>query len=160
MSLPRGHVLRCSKRSTCRRAKCTGRPANRGVTPTSSRQLVVLLVSECSTSYGSRNFYQLRNKMAARRRNSTSIGITTRQGPARPIKRCVSLRKQIVKIPLRARINRDLKTAPFDASEEVFESGAHIYHEQCAVCHGTPGHDSPFTRRIVRPGYHSGCVTA
>src|ERR1700677_516732 len=39
------------------------------------------LVSECSTSYGSRNFYQLWNKMAARRRNSTSIGRTTGSQP-------------------------------------------------------------------------------
>lgn len=59
--------------------------------------------------------------------------------------------KQIVKIPLRARINRELKTAPFAASEDVLESGAHIYHQQCAICHGTPGYDSAFARRMYPP---------
>lgn len=28
---------------------------------------------------------------------------------------------------------------PFGISEDVFESGARIYHGQCASCHGTPG---------------------
>ena len=49
--------------------------------------------------------------------------------------------KQIVKLPLNARIDREVKTPPFGTSEDVFESGAHIYQAQCASCHGTPGHD-------------------
>ena len=49
--------------------------------------------------------------------------------------------KQIVKLPLNARIERETKTAPFGISEDVFESGAHVYRAQCASCHGTPGHD-------------------
>src|ERR1700678_3852289 len=47
--------------------------------------------------------------------------------------------KEIVKLPLGARIDRETKTAPFGISEDVFESGAHIYRAQCASCHGTPG---------------------
>jgi mono/diheme cytochrome c family protein len=62
--------------------------------------------------------------------------------------RAFPFERQIVKIPLRARISRDLKHAPFDTSEAVFESGAHIYHEQCAVCHGVPDHDSPYAKRM------------
>ena len=49
--------------------------------------------------------------------------------------------KQIVKLPLNARIDREAKTAPFGTGEDVFEAGAHVYQAQCASCHGTPGHD-------------------
>ncbi|HZY74064.1 MAG TPA: cytochrome c [Edaphobacter sp.] len=49
--------------------------------------------------------------------------------------------KQIVSLPLHARIDREVKTPPFGISEDVFESGARVYRDQCAGCHGTPGHD-------------------
>lgn len=49
--------------------------------------------------------------------------------------------KQIVQVPLNARIDREVKTPPFGTSEEVFESGAHVYRAECASCHGVPGHD-------------------
>jgi thiosulfate dehydrogenase len=52
----------------------------------------------------------------------------------------------IVKVPLNARIDREMKTAPFGTSEDVFESGAHVYKTECASCHGTPGHDVPYAR--------------
>ena len=52
--------------------------------------------------------------------------------------------KEIVHLPLDARIDRETKTAPFGISEDVFESGAHVYRNQCASCHGTPGHDVPY----------------
>ncbi|MDQ2835406.1 MAG: cytochrome c [Acidobacteriota bacterium] len=54
--------------------------------------------------------------------------------------------KQIVHLPLNARIDRDMKTAPFGISEDVFEAGAHVYRAQCASCHGTPGRDVPYAR--------------
>ena len=53
---------------------------------------------------------------------------------------------QIVKVPLGARIARELEKPPFGSSEDAFESGAKIYVTSCASCHGTPGHDSPFAR--------------
>jgi mono/diheme cytochrome c family protein len=56
--------------------------------------------------------------------------------------------KQIVKLPLNARIDREVKTAGFGISEDVFESGAHVYREQCASCHGTPGHDVAFAKHM------------
>ena len=56
--------------------------------------------------------------------------------------------KQVVKLPLGARIDRETKTAPFGTSEDVFESGAHIYRAQCADCHGIPGHDVPFAKHM------------
>jgi thiosulfate dehydrogenase len=65
--------------------------------------------------------------------------------------RALPFEKQIVKIPLRARIGRDLKRAPFGTSEAVFESGAQIYHGQCAVCHGAPDRDSPYAKRMYPP---------
>ncbi|WP_433974065.1 c-type cytochrome [Tunturiibacter lichenicola] len=56
--------------------------------------------------------------------------------------------KQIVSLPLGARIERESKTAPFGISEDVFESGAHVYRAQCASCHGTPGHDAGFAKHM------------
>jgi thiosulfate dehydrogenase len=54
--------------------------------------------------------------------------------------------KEIVRLPLNARIDRESKAAPFGTSEDVFEGGAHIYKAQCASCHGTPGHDVGYAR--------------
>ncbi|WP_255550704.1 cytochrome c [Granulicella sp. dw_53] len=54
----------------------------------------------------------------------------------------------MVKIPLRARIGRQMQPPPFLAGEDVFESGAQIYREQCYFCHGTPGHDSEYAKRM------------
>ena len=58
------------------------------------------------------------------------------------------MEKQIVSLPLNARIERESKTAPFGISEDVFESGAHVYRAQCASCHGTPGHDAGFAKHM------------
>lgn len=49
--------------------------------------------------------------------------------------------KQIVKVPMSARMKNEEKTPPFGTGEDVFESGARIYRADCASCHGTPGHD-------------------
>lgn len=54
--------------------------------------------------------------------------------------------KNIVSLPLNARIDHDMKTAPFGTSEDVFEAGAHVYKNECASCHGTPGHDVAFAK--------------
>jgi thiosulfate dehydrogenase len=56
--------------------------------------------------------------------------------------------KEIVKLPLGARIDRETKHAPFGTSEDVFESGAHIYRAQCASCHGAPGHDVSYAKHM------------
>lgn len=52
----------------------------------------------------------------------------------------------IVSVPLKARIDRQMKPPPFGTSEDVFEGGAKIYRAQCAACHGTPGHDISFAK--------------
>lgn len=56
--------------------------------------------------------------------------------------------KQVVRLPMNARIEREMKTAPFGTSEDVFESGAHVYVTQCASCHGTPGHDVEYAKHM------------
>ena len=54
------------------------------------------------------------------------------------------LEKAIVRIPLHARIDAEMPAnAPIEANETNFASGATIYREQCAVCHGT--YDQPST---------------
>ena len=59
--------------------------------------------------------------------------------------------KSIVSVPLNARIDREMKTAPFGISEDVYEGGARVYRADCAACHGTPGHDVPFAKYMY-PG--------
>jgi mono/diheme cytochrome c family protein len=54
--------------------------------------------------------------------------------------------RQIVRMPMMARIGSEIKTPPFGTSEDVFEGGAHVYEQQCASCHGTPGHDVEHAR--------------
>jgi mono/diheme cytochrome c family protein len=63
------------------------------------------------------------------------------------------MEKQIVRVPLKARIELEKKDAPFGTSEDVFEGGAKVYKAQCAGCHGSPGHDVPFAKamRWARP---------
>ena len=54
--------------------------------------------------------------------------------------------KEIVTVPLKARIASQMKTAPFGTSEDVYESGAKVYRAQCAACHGTPGKDVGYAK--------------
>jgi thiosulfate dehydrogenase len=52
----------------------------------------------------------------------------------------------IVKLPLHARIDSEMQQPPFTISEDVYETGAQIYKQQCAACHGSPGHDVDFAK--------------
>ena len=50
--------------------------------------------------------------------------------------------KLITGIALDARVNKEApKSSPIPASDEVYAAGAHIYRNNCAVCHGLPGRD-------------------
>lgn len=51
--------------------------------------------------------------------------------------------KLVTSVPLEARIDRELvKTPPIQPNEDTFVAGAHIYADQCAVCHGLHGKPS------------------
>jgi thiosulfate dehydrogenase len=50
----------------------------------------------------------------------------------------------IVRVPLKARIARQIQQPPFGIDEDVYEGGATIYRAECAACHGTPGRDVAF----------------
>jgi mono/diheme cytochrome c family protein len=57
--------------------------------------------------------------------------------------------KQIVHIPLMARIHRQMvHTPPIQATEANFMAGAHIYVEKCAFCHGFYGKPSTIGRNM------------
>jgi thiosulfate dehydrogenase len=58
------------------------------------------------------------------------------------------LEKQIVRVPMNARIDREKKMAPFGTSEDVFEGGAKVYKAQCAACHGIPGKDVGYAKHM------------
>jgi mono/diheme cytochrome c family protein len=50
--------------------------------------------------------------------------------------------KLITGIALNARVNKEApKLSLIPASDDVYEAGARIYRNQCAVCHGLPGRD-------------------
>ncbi len=52
--------------------------------------------------------------------------------------------KQIVAIPLNARIHRELvKTPPIQADGDNLVAGADLYNDHCAGCHGLYGKPSP-----------------
>lgn len=49
----------------------------------------------------------------------------------------------VTAVPLEARIDRELvKTPPVQPTEDAFVAGAHIYADQCALCHGFHGKPS------------------
>ncbi len=56
--------------------------------------------------------------------------------------------KQIVHVPLNARIDREMQQPPFGTSEDVYETGAMAYKLQCASCHGVPGKDVDFAKHM------------
>src|SRR5215469_2601768 len=57
--------------------------------------------------------------------------------------------KLVTAVPLEARIHREMvPNPPIQASEETFESGAHVYAEQCAVCHGFHGQPSKIGKHV------------
>jgi thiosulfate dehydrogenase len=51
----------------------------------------------------------------------------------------------VTSMPLNARIDREMvKNPPVQPDETTFISGAHIYSDRCAVCHGFHNKPSPF----------------
>jgi mono/diheme cytochrome c family protein len=51
--------------------------------------------------------------------------------------------RQIVQIPLHARMNREMPgNPPMQADEGTLTAGAQVYSDQCAVCHGFYGRPS------------------
>jgi mono/diheme cytochrome c family protein len=56
------------------------------------------------------------------------------------------LERQIVRLPMKARILHDMQQPPFSPDEQTYEEGARLYAAQCAACHGTPGHDVAFAQ--------------
>ena len=59
------------------------------------------------------------------------------------------LERDIVRIPLHARIDKEMQaSAPIEASATNLTSGAQIYREQCAACHGLYGRPSGFASHM------------
>lgn len=60
--------------------------------------------------------------------------------------------KQIVKVPLHARIDRQMPhTVPFTPTADDFLAGAQTYRENCAFCHGLPGRNSDVAPHMYPP---------
>ncbi len=60
--------------------------------------------------------------------------------------------KQIVHIPLNARIHRDMPhTVPIEATPANLIAGAKIFHAQCAECHGVYGHPTDYAAHMYPP---------
>lgn len=57
--------------------------------------------------------------------------------------------KQIVSVPMHARIDREMVAMPpIQADEANLVAGAQIYHDNCAACHGLHGQPSPFAAHM------------
>jgi mono/diheme cytochrome c family protein len=54
----------------------------------------------------------------------------------------------IVNLPLANRIQRELKSQPIKADEKALMSGASLYSEQCAACHGLYGKPSTIAEHM------------
>jgi thiosulfate dehydrogenase len=53
------------------------------------------------------------------------------------------MERQFTAVPLNARIDREMvKNPPIQPDQQNFEAGAHIYADNCAVCHGFHGKPS------------------
>lgn len=62
------------------------------------------------------------------------------------------LEKQIVSIPLHARIDQQMPhKAPIEANQATLDAGAHIYRQNCAACHGLPGQASEYAEHMYPP---------
>lgn len=59
------------------------------------------------------------------------------------------LEKQIVSVPLHARIDKETPaSAPIEASATNLTAGAQIYRSDCAACHGLYGHPAVFAAHM------------
>jgi thiosulfate dehydrogenase len=57
--------------------------------------------------------------------------------------------RMFTSVPLESRIDREMvKNPPIQPDEKTFVAGAHVYTEQCAVCHGYYGKPSAFGRNM------------
>lgn len=56
--------------------------------------------------------------------------------------------KRIVRVPMKARIAREIEQPTVQADETSMAAGATIYAENCAACHGVPGKDVPFAKNM------------
>ena len=59
--------------------------------------------------------------------------------------------QQIVKIPLTARIDRQLSRPPFVPAPDGLIAGARIYVQQCAMYHGSPKWESDLATSMYPP---------
>ncbi len=60
--------------------------------------------------------------------------------------------KSLAHMALNARIAKEApKNAPIQPSDQNYESGAHIYRDNCAVCHGLPGNTESPTSKGMYP---------
>jgi thiosulfate dehydrogenase len=60
--------------------------------------------------------------------------------------------KQIVRVPLHARIDREKpKSVPIPADDAALAAGAAVYHAQCVACHGLPDRASSFAKGMFPP---------
>ena len=60
--------------------------------------------------------------------------------------------KQIVHVPLNARIDREAPHgSPLQTTPENLVAGAALYKTNCAFCHGVPGHNSAYANHMYPP---------
>lgn len=60
--------------------------------------------------------------------------------------------KQLAHMALNARIQKEApKNSPLQTTDVNYQAGAHIYRENCAICHGLPGQPASATSKGMYP---------
>ena len=60
--------------------------------------------------------------------------------------------KQLAHMALNQRINKEApKNSPIQPNDANYEAGAHVYRENCAICHGLPGQSRTPTSKGMYP---------
>ena len=64
----------------------------------------------------------------------------------------IPFERKLAHMGLNAKIDKEApKTPPFQATKDDFISGAHLYREHCAMCHGLPNEPKTFTAQGMFP---------
>ena len=77
---------------------------------------------------------------------STGLAPVATSAPAMPFE------KRLAKMALNARIAKEMpETVPIQPDDANLIEGAHLYSEDCAVCHGLPGQDQTAIAKGMYP---------
>lgn len=77
------------------------------------------------------------------------IYFATGMAPVATSAQAMPFEKRMANLALHARVEKEMpKTAGAPADETTYMAGAMVYSDNCAMCHGAPGKDSPLAKKM------------